>query len=295
VKLVRDRDVAVAWTRGGSNNHLVLDLVGKDLVPGVPSPDLSKGLEAWAKLPEKVRKPDPKKLPVIDRFEQEPVPPPKGGLILKTYVRGLQRDAKGKLHPCTRYLIPGGYGYPADPQSDHVWLTAAECKALVPRSPKKGATVKVPDDLAWRIGTFHLLNKALGSPMYFHPKVSGKLTLTVTEATAATKMRLDGKILLGGEGGDPVQFLGYASYDNKTKAFTRFDVVALGRDLVEQKSKAVRDKLLKAYEVREGWVPVLAVTFELVKGDRTMDRVPPYAIMYNSERSYSLPYFGKAK
>jgi hypothetical protein len=35
----------------------------------------------------------------------------------------------------------------------------------------------------------------------------------------------------------------------------------------------------------------MAIAFELIEGSRPIDRVPPYAIMFDSERNYGRPYF----
>jgi hypothetical protein len=36
---------------------------------------------------------------------------------------------------------------------------------------------------------------------------------------------------------------------------------------------------------------VLAIAFEKVDGNRQIDRVPPYPVMFESQRTYNRPYF----
>src|SRR5262245_21010943 len=94
-KLIRESYVGVAWSgkKADGNGQCLLRHDGSTLAENYyPVFALQKGIEAWAKLPAKDRKLDPKKLPpwkgYIARFLEEPVAPPKGGLILQTYVRG---------------------------------------------------------------------------------------------------------------------------------------------------------------------------------------------------------------
>jgi hypothetical protein len=227
----------------------------------------------------------------------EPATPPEGGLILKSYTRGLLRDEKGELKRPRRYLMAGGgYGWPAEPQCDHVWLTAAEWQALVPADPKEGDGHPVPQWFVDRIATFHLLDKALGTPGFFWSKTSGKMSLKVGRVNdLVIEMRLSGQVKVGEkDGGYPVKFDGFIRYNREKKAFTRFDMLALGAPGGEQRTAKVRDSSLNiSYEVPRGCQPLLAVFFDLVSGEQTIDRVPPYPIMYGSERSYNRPYFQK--
>jgi len=258
-----------------------------------PGPTVEKGLKAWKELPEDQRKPSGE-LP--DLGYAEPSAPPKGGLILKTYVRGLQRDAKGVLHRCQNVKMAGGdYGWPAEPNLDHVWLTEAEWKTLIPAKPRAGDTIPVPAALVQRIATFHLLDKALGSPQFFWHAVTGQMALTVEEASpAGWRLRLDGSVSLGP--GYPVRFQGFVHYDPKKQAIARWDMVALGRDGGELRPPDKQKQLFNYwYELQPGCTPLLAVAFELVSGDSPLDRVPPYAVMFRSDKTYNKPYFAPAR
>src|SRR5262249_54054835 len=58
------------------------------------SGDLDKGLAKWQELPAAERK----KLDDLGKFDPKSEPqPPAGGLILKVFARGLERDKDGKL------------------------------------------------------------------------------------------------------------------------------------------------------------------------------------------------------
>lgn len=193
-------------------------------------------------------------------------------------------------------MAGGGYGWPAEPQCDHVWLTEAEWKSLVPAEPKKDAVFAVPQAISQRIATFHLLDKALGCPGFFWSKAACEMSLAIESVSESeVRMRLQGEARLGEkDGGYPVRFGGFLAYDRTKKQFTRFDLLALGKDGGEQRTPKVRDSSLNiSYEAPKGSAPLLAVAFELVSGQRELDRVPPYAVMYGSEKSYNRPYFGK--
>jgi hypothetical protein len=244
-------------------------------------------------LPEADRK--PKTITPLEGFA-DPPSPPTNGLILKAYSRALLRDEKGKLLRPTKVLMSdGAYGWNAEPQLDFVWFTESEWKSLSPDATK-GKAYPVPPAIVQKIGTFHLLDKPLGTPDFFWDKVKGEMTLTVEEATAAgQKLALDGQIVLGDKE-YPVKFRGKLVYDAKKQAFTKFDVVALGRDDGDQRPPEVRKARNKSrYELPKGSVPLLAVSYERVEGTATLDRVPPYAIMYDSAKNYGKPYFPPAK
>ena len=293
--MLKDHCVVVAHSCNASNTHRILNpATGKEL-PSDYYPDkaLLKGLAAWRSLPASERAASGD-LPQLTGYK-EPATPPPGGIILKSYTRGLLRDEERQLRRPLRYVMAGGnYGWAAEPQCDHVWLTEAEWKSLVPTEPKKGASHDVPQALSQRIATFHLLDKALGFPGFFWSKTTCTMKLTVEGVSERViRMRLEGEGRLGEkDGGYPVFFAGFLIYDRKQEKLTRFDVVALGADGGEQRTPKERDATLNiSYEVPKGCVPLLAVAFELVSGEREIDRVPPYAIMYDSAKSYNRPYF----
>lgn len=285
--------VCVAVPGMTDNKTTVMTANGRVLSEeGRPDGVMAAALKAWAAVPLDERR--PKKVTPLEDYPDPPAPPP-NGLILKTYSRALLRDEKGKLsRPAKQTIGDGGYGWNAEPQTDFVWLSEAEWKSLVPPEVAKGKSHPVPAEIVQKIGTFHLLDKSLGTPDFYWDKVKGELTLTVEEATTAGhRSALEGEIRLGDKE-YPVRFRGKLTYDAKKQAFTKVDVVALGRDDGDQRSPEQRKARNKTrYEVPKGSVPLLAVTYERVDGTALLDRVPPYAIMYDSAKNYAKPYFPK--
>jgi hypothetical protein len=229
------------------------------------------GLEAWHKLPESERKPGAVTVESVKEDPRFARTPPPGGLIVNVFTRGLQRDAKGELHPAESKVN----GVNREPQRDHLWLTESEWKALIPSHPKQGDTVAVPAAVQRRIFQFHLVDSTLGEPVTWTREQirSGRLTLTVTEVTAAqVELRLEGSALLAtdkdvkkAERGYDVRLLGRLRYDVAKKRLDRFDVVALGdcwgKNPIYGQGPTGRSPL--------------GVAFELAHGDTPADRVPP--------------------
>src|SRR5262249_6237854 len=137
--------------------------------------------------------------------------------------------------------------------NDYMWVTKAEWQALMPADPRKGQDVPVPVPLAERIFRYHL-DPARGlseEDSFAHVSATaGRLRLTVEEATGReVRLRLEGYADLANprrylltyhpasvkdrsRSQIPLEYspklLGYLAYDPAKKAFTRFDVVALG-------------------------------------------------------------------
>src|SRR5207302_7258767 len=120
VKLLKEQCVAVAYTCNAGNSHRVLNpLTGKELASDFyPVTAIQKGLAVWGKLPASDREASGDLPPLKDY--KEPATPPPGGIILKSYTRGLLRDENKELSRPKRYLMAGGgYGWAAEPQCDH--------------------------------------------------------------------------------------------------------------------------------------------------------------------------------
>jgi len=290
--------VPVAHSGLADNVYRVVTPGGKQLSQHIyPGLALKEGLEAWKKLPESERRlARGVPLPKLSNYT-EPPNPPAGGLVLNVYTRGLQRDAGGALSAPNKVLVAGGsYSFPAEPQLDHLWVKEAEWKAVIPTSPKEGASTPVPDGLVRRIATFHLLDKCLGTPHHLWMVSRGTLTATVEKVTpTAVRLRLDGSAVLADYGPYPVRLLGYLTYNSAKKSITRFDLVALGRDGGDLRTgKEDRERGLLKYDVRPGCSPLMGVAFELA-GRSPQDRVPPYGIMFQSGKAYNREYFAGAE
>jgi hypothetical protein len=240
--------------------------------PEVMRQTLRQALQEWKKLPAERRKPGAAKVEdagkVDERFARTPPP---GGLIVNVSTRILDRK-DGELCKGT-CRTPGG----DQAARDHLWLTEAEWKSLIPAEPRKDQLVPVPPRIAERILRFHLTDNTRGEPPMWRPEDirAQLLALRVEEVTAAkVRLRLEGHALLATHAdvekanrGFDVRLLGYIGYDRAKKAIDRFDVVAVGEHWGE--GPFTRN-------ARPGRTP-LGVAFELARGDSAADRVPPQA------------------
>jgi hypothetical protein len=263
---------------------------------------VKKALEKWHALPAAERAPGAVKVGepgALDTQRSLPAPP-SGGLILKISYRAFMRDGGKLRHVTAKDLWHDEKGakteaafdtaYPGlittpQAQPDHMWLTEAEWKSLLPASPRKGERFPVPAGITDRVLRWHL------NPLSVYGETTalgrkevraGELTLTV-EAVAPTgvRLRLDGFAKLGQEppaavangkiacidqwGYEP-RLLGFLEYDPRKKVITRFDMVALGNHFGRL---GICDSA-----ARPGLQP-LGITFELVKNPLPADRVPP--------------------
>ncbi len=252
--------------------------------PDVMRETIRDGLRAWQRLPEDRRKPGA--ITVEDLANPDPQyarTPPPGGLVVNVYTRILDHEQDGLCRgTCS---VRGGEAA----ARDHLWLTEAEWKSLIPDDPKPGERVPLPAAVAERILRFHLTDNTRGEPpMWRRDEIrSQNLTLTVAEVTpAAVRLRLDGSALLAtradaakAERGFDVRLLGYIGYDRAKKAIDRFDVVAVGDHWGEGTFTR---------RARPGRMP-LGVAFELASGKAAGDLVPPQAARETNA------YFGTGK
>jgi hypothetical protein len=240
--------------------------------PDVMRDVLRQALHAWQHLPAERRKPGAVQMADADRTDphySRTLPP--GGLIVTVYTRIL--DRVGGEWCKGRCKTQGG----DQVARDHLWLTEAECKALVPADPQAGDRFPLPPKVAERILRFHLIDNTRGEPpMWRREDIrSQRLTLTVEEVTpAAVRLRLDGSARLAnnadvskaGRGFD-VRLLGFFHCDRAKRLIDRFDVVAIGDHWGEGTFTG---------GARPGRQP-LGIAFELARGDSAADLVPPQA------------------
>jgi hypothetical protein len=240
--------------------------------PEVMRETLRQGLREWQKLPGERRKPDAVNVEDLTKIDSQYArTPPPGGLIVNVSTRILDHDKDSFCRGTCRTL--GGEAS----ARDHLWLTEAEWRSLIPAEPRKGDRAPVPAAIAERILRFHLTDNTRGEPnMWRRDDIRSKeLTLTVEEVTpAAVRLRLDGSALLANradvekaERGFDVRLLGYLGYDRSTKAIDRFELVAAGDHWGEGTFTR---------RARPGKMP-LGVAFELSKDKSGADRVPPQA------------------
>ncbi|HKB38606.1 MAG TPA: hypothetical protein VKD72_19335 [Gemmataceae bacterium] len=250
---------------------------------------LAEGLAKWKKLPEAQRKALPRGESLSPPEASRCTPPP-GGLVLRSYIRNLKRGEGGRLEHITRDDLKDRKQYPdwnpiyTEPAHYHVWLTEAEWKSLVPASPKKGDRFPVPDGICKRIFRYHLVNGTFGLPGVWRLEDirSGELTLKVETTSPTVRLRLEGSARLATDAnldkaprGYDVRLTGVLEYDSDRKAFSRFDVVAVG-DYWGGDYEGGRFK-------RPGRTP-LGIAFELARGTSAVDLAPPLVHMDRKEQ-----------
>ena len=253
-----------------ANQTAVVTPNGKRL-PG----SFDAALAAWKKLPASERK----RLDDLGKYDPGPSPPP-GGAVLKVYARWLHRDPAGRLQ-----LYKTKVSRSWEPGRDFLWLTAAECKALVPAAPRKGESLAVSDAFADRICRRVLIDLVRvggnGGPRRPDEVLAKSLRLTVEGVSAErVRLRLDGSARLAthdhGSGArgkapkvDDFRLLGFVEYDAGKKRLTHFDLVAFSET--------------GHFDEIAGKTLPLGVSLELVTGDTPADRQPP--------SSFSKDYF----
>lgn len=261
-----------------------------------PDFDVKGALEKWQALPAAERAPGAVKVGEMGAVDPQRagLTPPAGTLILKLHYRAFMRDGNQ-----LRYLTGKDLWYDAkgaktesDPgttkpqaQLDHMWLSEAEGKSLMPANPRSGDKFPLPAGIAERLVRRHL------NPRSMHDGHSdgldrgavraAELNLTVEAVSAErVRLRLDGHAKLGSQpdaevlagiagmtqwGYEP-KLLGFLEYEPQQQVFTRFDIVALGDHF---------GRFVPSFGVARPGCQPLGVTFELVKGDRPANRVPP--------------------
>lgn len=244
---------------------------------------LRKALTLFKQLPLADRR--PQDLPAEWRKAGHPTPP-KGGLVLKLHARSFGLDEGGKLYP---------FPFSGSPMIDFLWMTEAEVKALVPRSPQKGDSLAMPGWFARRLRGYRMLTESLSGSLPTrvlsrHPEKASSLALTVEEVSAGeVRLRLHGSLPIRYAGWDvqnrrvaegdydcEYEFAGHLTYDRGKELFTRFDLVALG---------AVKQLGSFKYPKPEGGTMTNGVTFELGNGT-VLESIPPYSLKHGQSRDY---------
>ncbi|MCI0380976.1 MAG: hypothetical protein L0215_25610 [Gemmataceae bacterium] len=241
--------------------------------PEVMKAELRKGLKAFRALPNSERAPGAVK--IADDPQADPAyhrPPPNGGLILNVYTRILDKKEDGDF--CHGQCDFTGGDRAAQ---DHLWLTAAEWRSLVPANPKKGERRPVPERLLYRLARFHLVDNTRGEPPHWSRQEirSAKLDLVVEETSdSGVTLRLEGAFVLATDAdtekaqrGFDLALHGMLQYDATKKLIDRFDVVAVG----DHWGSGTFTR-----KARPGRAP-LGIALELSRGDRPADLVPPQA------------------
>src|SRR3954447_8840039 len=123
--------------------------------PAVMREVLREALTKWKRLPDDRRQPGAVQVPA----DAGPLDggytrrPPTNGLIVNVYTRLLDNNAFGELCDAVCKVGDGD-----EAARDHLWLTEAEWRSLVPKDARAGQTFDVPAPIARRIARFHLVD-----------------------------------------------------------------------------------------------------------------------------------------
>jgi hypothetical protein len=177
---------------------------------------------------------------------------------------------------------------------DFLWMTETEAKEMVPASPKKGESLPMPGWFGRRFRNYRMLSESLSGNLPTrvsrHPEKGSTLALTVVEVSKdQVGLRLHGSLPIRYAGWDvqnrrvaegdydcEYEFAGRLSYDRGKKAFTRFDLVALG---------AVKQLGSFKYPRPEGGSLTIGVTFEIGNGTLA-ESLPPYGLKHGRVEDY---------
>jgi hypothetical protein len=242
-----------------------------NIVPEKMRNAVKKGLTEWRRLPESERRPGEVAVdnsPGSDaRYSRRP---PTDGLILNVYARILDHDDKGKVCAGSCKTVGGDRA-----SRDHMWLTRADWKSLVPDRPVSGVRIPLPESIADRLVRYHLVDNTRGEPPLWQLEDvrSRHLNLVIEHVSdSSMKMQLEGTVLLATDAdvtradrGFDVQLLGCLQFDRRRQTFDRMDIVAYGKHWGD-------GAFTKG--AREGKTP-LGIVFELARGDAPADQVPP--------------------
>lgn len=255
-------------------------------------------LQKFAELPESERLPKAVAVPDLAPGQAVIPAPPAGGIVLRVHARFLGRDEQGRL----RHARPDDFPLMQEnrdaravwpmflqPNTECLWLTRDEWRALIPAQPVVGEWRLVDAAIPIRMARFHLTpQRATTSEGHIvAPQAvkSASLKLRVEEATPdRLTLQLVGHVHWGSEfdaakatspngplpqGFDsPLQ--GRIEYDRRRDAITRFDMVAPG-DVWGRWGDANGKSM---YVERPGRAP-FGFALELATGDSPTDRIPP--------------------
>lgn len=205
-------------------------------------PDLDV-LQKFDALPEEDRRPA---VPEILPSERAVPAPPDGGLVLRVHARFLARDGDGPLRAAVPEDFPrmdkASWRLFLQPNTEYMWITRDEWRALVPEEPAVGRTLDVSPAVVRRMARFHLNPKRAttseGGIVDRRAVKEARMTVVVREVTPdRIRMSAEGHVHWGSDYDEAKEALpmGYATrlegrleVDRATGAFVRFDLVAPG-------------------------------------------------------------------
>lgn len=245
---------------------------------------LQSKLKAWNELPESERAPGAVTVPKAESIDPKraALAMPPGTLVVRVLNRHLGREQDGALRYAAAEDYLPGMGKAdverfAMAQNDFMWIPEKEWQALLPSEPKTGERVPVPPSFVLRLFRFHLdpaRGFTEGANFTASGTGAGRVTLTVQDVTAdKVVLALEGFADLKQSGRDEPStyrpaLRGLLEIDRTRKAFTRFDLVALG-----DASGLPTDANGKV-AFRKGVYPV-GIAFELVANPTLAERLYP--------------------
>ncbi len=193
--------------------------------------EMRKGLEAYSQMPKSERllprTPDPK-TDKIETLTDDPKPP-RDGLVLRMVSRGL--PTPGVSEQDTRH--ESFY------KLDRVWFTREQARSFLPAELKSGAKTSVRGPalnllVRLNLGTFIQPNPAWNAEdvrsAVLNSEVSSvKGNIVEVRFSGDAELRSDNRY---SRRSYAPKLLGNASYDSRTKAFTKFELLAVGTHTV---------------------------------------------------------------
>jgi len=167
---------------------------------------------------------------------------------------------------------------------DFLWMTKAEWQSLVPEQPRVGDSFTAPPFLVSRIGAHHAHVIVAAGALQLGAIPKPSLTLTVEEVSPdQIRLRLRGSFRVTESqsyevihGTVDYQVYGCLDYDVKKKAFSRFDVAALGEAMTcRNDSGPPKGKQLLG-----------GLMFELSPGASPWERTPPGRLAFGGLGQY---------
>jgi hypothetical protein len=196
-------------------------------------------LKKWQALPEEERRPGAVKVPPLPPDApraQSPNPVPPGALVLKVFLRPVERKADGDIAARPLNSLVCGWASHDVPR-EGAWIMEPEWQALVPSAAKKGEVRPVPPSLRDRLVRFHLADWYRYGKPWLPQEVRTSEMFTVVEDVSdrAIRLRLEGKVLIANAAkvaeatrGHDGRFHGRLTFDRVKKSFSRFDLVEVG-------------------------------------------------------------------
>ncbi|MFT7514971.1 MAG: hypothetical protein ACI9QL_004196 [Candidatus Omnitrophota bacterium] len=285
------QEVAYCQQIKAIGNHMVVATAGGKILGAGHSlrmrgKELDPVLKEYRDLPlseRKVKLADPS----LAQAPKRPVPEaPEGGLVIRgfcTYMNSREASATQRL--AQYYYKQNPDAWAAETQSDMLWLTRAERESLIPTDPKPGQTFPVSTAIQKRFFTTIGIEYMEGSVNALAPREMEMMLQVEAVKDGQVQMRLEGSGRMGKvfdrgslneerSRGCAVRVFGVLVVDLESQAFTRFDIVGLGRAWGSKMEYTQREISLDEVPWTYG------IACELVSGDSPMDRIPPYNLLH---------------